>query len=91
MRSIGDIGIDISTVCMTSLEWGYSEQVGLVLCNSDEHFAGDSMGTDSDTGIGFDLGSNVDFDIDLSKNSGLGLNFGMDDIDFDWSKNTGSL
>ena len=51
------------------------------------------MGTDSDTGIGFDLGSNVDFDIDLGKNSGLGLNFGfcMDDIDFDWSKDTGSL
>ena len=93
MSSIDDIGIDISMVCMTSLESGYSELVGLVVCNSVEHFAGDSMGTDSDTGIGFDLGSNVDFDIDLGKNSGLGLNFGfgMEDIDFDWSKDTGSL
>ena len=68
MSSIDDIGIDISIVCMTSLESGYSELVGLVVCNSNEHSAGDSMGTDLDIGIVFDLGSNVDFDID----SGLG-------------------
>ena len=71
--SIDDIDIDILTVCMTSLESGYSEQVALVVSNSDEYFAGDSMGTDSDTGIdiGFDLDANIDFDIDLGKNSGL--------------------
>ena len=71
MSSIDDIGIDISMVCMTSLESGYSELVGLVALNFDEYFADDSMGAGSDTGIGFDLGSNFDFDIDLGKNSGL--------------------
>ena len=77
-------------IFVVALESGYSGQVGLVVCNSDEHFAGDSTGTDSDTGIGYDLGSNVDFDIELGKNSGLGLNFGLgiDDIDFDWCKDS---
>ena len=51
MSSIDDIDNDISMACMTALEPGYSELVGLVVCNSNEHFAGDSMGTDSDTGI----------------------------------------
>ena len=93
MSSIDNIGIDISLVCMASLESGYSELVGLVALNLDEYFADDSMGTGSDTGIGFDLGSNVDLDIDLGKNSGLDwiAGLGIDDIGFDWSKDTGYL
>ena len=93
MSSIDDIDIDISMVCMTSFESGYSELIGLVALNLDDFFADDSMGTGSDTGIGFDLGSNVDFDIDLGKHFGLDwiAGLGIDDIDFDWSKDTGYL
>ena len=88
--SIGDIadrlGFDISMGCMSLSKLEQSEQAGLV-----EYFAVDSMDTDSDTG--FDIGIDIGFDIGLGKNFFLGLNSGsgIDDIDFDLSKDTGYL
>ena len=81
--------------CMSWPKLEQSGQIGLAEYNLVEYFAVDSMDTDSDTGlyICFDIGFDIDFDIGLDKNFFLGLNSGsgIDDIDFDLSKDTGSL